>query len=239
LPSTIKKTLNSTCNGIYQSIEFLKGALATGKWSEVEYAIGHLIGKLLDSSNPEQAFTITSKKRQEREIFVSLGGVVALLKLFRKPFGASDARKISPDSIQRRTELWNELLVILRELCFTVPTLADNIFGEYEISFLFTMLSHKSVFDNAMNLLEEILSTRMDTFSLAAIPNFYSLLNNLSTRQMIHFCRVLSLILFEPEDRQIMEGSHMMRSLDLLQLRRDRMARFNSVVERNQYMVRF
>ena len=196
-----------------------------------------LLSKLLDASNPDQAFVITSAKRQERELFVNLGGMEFLLKLFQKPFGAPDARKISSQSIQRRSELWNEVLVILRELAFAIPSLADNLFGDSEITFLFTMLVHNSVFDNTMNLLEEILATRADMFSLSSIPDVFSLLSSFSTRQLAHFCRVLSLILFEPEDRQIMEGTHILRSLDLLQLRRDRMARLNSIVERNQYMV--
>ena len=76
-----------------------------------------------------------------------------------------------------------------------------------------------------MSLLEEILAVRIETFSLALVPDLYALIAKFTARQLAHFCRVLSLVLFEPEDRQIMEGSQVLRSLDLLQLRRDRMAK--------------
>ena len=95
------------------------------------------------------------------------------------------------------------------------------------------------MFDDTMNLLEEILASREETFSLLLIPNFFSLVDSFSSRQLAHFCRILSLVLFEPEDRQIMEGSQILKSLELLQLRRNRMAKNSSnVVERNQSLVR-
>jgi hypothetical protein len=53
-------------------------------------------------------------------------------------------------------------------------------------------------------------------------------------RQLAHFCRVLALLIFEPEDRHLMESSKVLKSLDILQLRRDRMIRANSVIDRNQ-----
>lgn len=102
----------------------------------------------------------------------------------------------------------------------------------------FTYLRHQSLFDNTMNLLEEILASRTDTFSLALIPKLFSLIRGFSSRQLAHFCRVLSLVLFEPEDRQIMEGSQVLRSTDLLKLRRNKMVKNNNgVVERNQSLV--
>ena len=95
------------------------------------------------------------------------------------------------------------------------------------------------MFDDTMNLLEEILASREETFSLLLIPNFFSLVDSFSSRPLSHFCRILSLVLFEPEDRQIMEGSQILKSLELLQLRRNRMAKNSSnVVERNQSLVR-
>jgi hypothetical protein len=104
--------------------------------------------------------------------------------------------------------------------------------------FFFTMLQHQPLFDNTMNLLEEILATREDTFQLSLIPDFYGLIGKFSARHLAHFCRVLSLVVFEPEDRHVMEGAHNLHSTELLQLRRNRLARTcGGVVERNQSLV--
>ena len=233
----ISKRIDDTFNKVSDGVTKLRLAVKSGRWGEVEFAVGTLIASLLDSSNPDQVFVITPSKKQEREIFVSLGGIDLLLRLFNRPFSEPDARQMTPTIFQRRSELWNEVLVILREVAFAIPTLSENVFGKDHIVFLFTLLRHPQVFENTMNLLEEILSVRIETFSLALVPNFYSLVTVFSTRQLAHFCRVLSLVLFEPEDRQIMEGSHVLRSLELLQLRRDRMAKTSNIVERNQSLV--
>ena len=73
------------------------------------------------------------------------------------------------------------------------------------------MLTHTCVFDHVMNILEEVLAFREDTFNLGLIPHFYSMVETFSSRQLAQFCRVLSLLVFEPEDRQIMEGSHVLK----------------------------
>lgn len=235
--TTVHKRIDENFNNISSSIQMLSKAIHSESWSEVGYCVGNLITRLLDSTNPDQLFLITPSKKQEREIFVFLGGFDLLLKLFSKPFSDKDARSILSLHFQRRSELYNEVLIILREVAFAIPSLSEHIFSNDHIIFLFTLLSHQSVFENTMNLLEEILSARIDTFSLALIPNFYSLVNKFNARQLAHFCRVLSLVLFEPEDRQIMEGAHILRSVELLQLRRDRMAKINNIVERNQSMI--
>jgi hypothetical protein len=237
LPNGVERRADGVYNEIVSATEQLRLAVDTGLWSEVEYAVGNFISKILDNSNPDQVFNITPTKRQERELFVSLGGVHLLLRLFAKPFSEPDARSISPTNISRRAEVWNEVLVILREVAFAVPTLSEQVFGNDHIIFLFTLMSHSTVFENTMNLLEEILAVRVDTFSLALVPDLYGLLSKFSIRQLAHFCRVLSLVLFEPEDRQIMEGSQVLKSCELLQLRRDRMAKASNVVERNQCLV--
>jgi Trpc4-associated protein len=167
-----------------------------------------------------------------------LGGIDLLLRLFNKPFSEPDARQMTPTIFQRRSELWNEVLVILREVAIAIPTISEKIFENSDIVFLFSLLHHQAMFDNTMNLLEEILASRDETFCLLLVPNFFSLVDSFSSRQLAHFCRVLSLVLFEPEDRQIMEGSQVLKSIDLLQLRRNRMAKNSSgIVERNQSLV--
>jgi hypothetical protein len=238
VPRRVDEIYNKILNGVIA----LKEAIQSTKWADIEYAVGNIMTRLLENSaDPDNLFAITPVKKQEREFFVNIGGVQLLLQLFRKPFADEDARNVHNGfaHFYRRTELWNEVLVVLREVAFAIPTLAEHAFGWEHIVFLFTLLSHQCVFENTMNLLEEILSVRVETFNLALIPNLYNLLDNFSTRQLVHFCRVLSLVLFEPEDRQIMEGSHVLRSLELLQLRRERMAKMSNTVERNQSLVSF
>lgn len=181
-------------------------------------------------------FLVTPKKKLQREFFILFGGVKLLCQLFGPPFGARDARNIS--LVSGKSEVWNEVLIILREIAIAIPSIAERVFENRDIVLFFTLLNHHSMFDNAMNLLEEILAARDETFNLIEIPNFFSLLNSFSSRQLAHFCRVLSLVLFEPEDRQIMDGTQVLRSIDLLQLRRNRMAKNGSgIVERNQSLV--
>jgi hypothetical protein len=39
------------------------------------------------------------------------------------------------------------------------------------------------------------------------VPDFYKLVAQFSPRRLAHFCRVLALLLFEPEDRLVMDNS--------------------------------
>ena len=59
----------------------------------------------------------------------------------------------------------------------------------------------------------------------------------MAIREFSQFCRILSLVLFEPDDRQIIEGNTVLRSIELLQLRRDRMSRNASTTEENLSLV--
>jgi hypothetical protein len=136
--------------------------------------------------------------------------------------------------------------------------------GEF-LPFLFTLLSHDSCFDGAAALIEEILSLQSHsspqpapeeddvaenlpgyqptvrvshptTFFLGNVPDLYKLWSGFSCRQLAHFCRVLALLVFEPEDRQLLESPAVLKSIELLQLRRNRAARAgrDSTVDLNQ-----
>jgi len=236
-----QKVIDEKYCGIISCTKALRQSVDRNNWVGVETAVGDIILTLLDSSSSSSSlFHISPKKKQQRECFVRWGGVDLLLRLFEQPFVThNDARNFTYPDVGRKCEVWNEILVILREVCFAIPSLSDKVFGTSHVVFLFTMLSHQSVFDNTMNLLEEILAARDDTFQLSLIPNVYSLLDKFSARQLAHFCRVLSLLLFEPEDRLVMEGSAVLHSVELLHLRRNRMAKnFSGIVERNQSLVR-
>ena len=245
LPSTVEKRIENEFSKTVSSVNCLKQALESRSEMEIEYVVGDILANFLEGlshastgGNTREAARKSMIKKQQRELFVSLGGMDLLLKLISPPFVPADARSIAKERVSRQSDLWNEILVIFREMITSVPSLPDLFFATHHVVFLFTLLSHSSVFDNTMNALEELLAVREDTFSLASIPRFYSLIRGLSARQLAHFCRVLSLVVFEPEDRQIMEGTQVIRSTELLHLRRQRMSRSSiGMVERNQNLV--
>ncbi|CAI5962694.1 unnamed protein product [Closterium sp. NIES-65] len=53
----------------------------------------------------------------------------------------------------------------------------------------------------AVALAEEILAVGEETLNLGSVPNFARLVRGLSARQLSFFCRVLAMVVFEPEDR--------------------------------------
>jgi hypothetical protein len=77
------------------------------------------------------------------------------------------------------------------------------------------------------------------TFFLGNIPDLYELIAGFNCRKLAHFCRLLALLIFEPEDRQILESQSVLKSVELLQLRRDRAARAgrDATVDMNQAII--
>ena len=141
--------------------------------------------------------------------------------------------------VKNNAATWNEALVLLRELCYLIPDVASDYVSKHFLIYLFTMASHSSIFDGVVGLIEEILSLLPPTglFDVSEVPEFYSLLSGLSCRQMGHFCRVMALLVFEPEDRVLMESSTVLKSLSLLQLRRDRTSRASTTIDKNQSII--
>lgn len=163
-----------------------------------------------------------------------------MIQLFQPPFTTRDARDLTPDVVQQRSEVWvmtwlwrglkgkpsaerlhvlcdvaqvwNDSLVILRELCYSVPE-ANRLFGTDLVLFLFTLMSQPAFFDHAVGLIEEILAnqvSRVDggrmwtsflwrelmtglmsclswqsqTFYIGQVPNLLSLLQGFSLRSV-------------------------------------------------------
>lgn len=232
------RRLDTKFNGIINDTDELSAAINRKDWRDIERVVEALISKLLDNLNPDLLARVTPSKKLEREVFVQYGGMRQLIRILEPPLCRPDARAMPATQINYRVELWNAILVLLREVCFTVPGLAETVFTTQHIRFIFTLLAHDVVFENAMNLLEEILAVRYETFSLHSVPDLYSLIHKFSSRQLIHFCRVLALLLFEPEDRQIMESANALRSIELLRVRRDRMTKVaSSIIDRNQCLI--
>ncbi len=243
--SGIEKRINKELNHVLEDCDALATAIRLGREDNVAIVVGDVLGHFLDHSvyrdeslAPISANDKAFKKKQQRELFMAMGGAESLLTLFLPPFAPVDAELISKPQMQEKSEMFNEVLVIIRELLSSVPAIADRLIDTKHLVFMFTLLRHQAVFDNTMSILEEVLASREDTLHLGVIPKLNSLVLRFSPRQLAHFCRVLSLVVFEPEDRSIMEGSQVLRSLELLQLRRNRMSRSCSgTVERNQNLV--
>lgn len=98
--------------------------------------------------------------------------------------------------------LWDQCLEILRELCMSSAFFSENFSVHREfLVCLFGLMEEKSTFNSAALLAEEMLGVREETLSLADVPNFAALVKNLSFNQLAYFCRVLAMVVFEPEDR--------------------------------------
>jgi len=238
--------INKTFHNMFDTIQRLKAAMDSGKMGEVS-AVVHLVMErlLADPSNPEMnLYEITASKKEERDLFISLGGLQQLLRFFEKPFGDKGKglshvmhNRNFRDSITYHAHVWNDVFSLLREIIFSVPNLPEHTFCTYHIQFLFALLAHNAVFEFSIHLLEEILGGRTELFSLSLVPDLNFLIEQFSLRQLAHFCKVVAQLLLEPEERQIVEHPQMLRGVDLLNLRRDRLLRPNSTVEGNQSLV--
>lgn len=236
LPDKIAKKINSDFSNIIKHTKSLKKAVTSRNWKDIENAVSDVMHLLIDQHSSEDMSG--ASKKQMTQLFIEYGGMDYFLQVFATPISPTDARSISRTTFRARSETWSELLITIRELIITQPSLADRYFDTNHIVFIFTMLHHSAIFESAINALEEILASREDPFPLQSIPNFYQLVRSFSSRHLAHFCRILSLLVFEPEDRHLLEGTHVLRSVDLLKIRRTRMVKTsNCIVEKNQNMV--
>ena len=172
------------------------------------------------------------------QMFIALDGPKFLKRIIRQHPTIKDARKIFKSNISEFARCYNDTLLLLRELCYINPELSDTFETDF-IVYLFTMLHHKDVFEHTIGLIEEVLSLQppSNLFFVGEVPELFSLLQDFSCKQMGHFCRILALLVFEPEDRYLMESSTVLKSVELLQLRRDRQGRIASTIDRNQAVV--
>ncbi|KAL7689068.1 putative short transient receptor potential channel 4-associated protein [Plasmopara halstedii] len=198
----------------------------------------------------------------ERENFLRLGGaecLLCVLHAFRQEEKAmkkqlkrgSDVRALwetpmpvtlaptkSGTNASLRKHALNDTMAILRELCYFSSNLAIQLCDKDGlVVYLFQLMGDTRYFDNASGLVEEILAVRDEAFDLTRVPSFHTVLQSLSSRQLAFFCRVLALVVFEPEDRRLLENAKVIKSLELLKLRRNRMMRADNIVDRNHALI--
>jgi hypothetical protein len=267
--------LDRPAAGMCSEVAFLSEVIDSGDWAETQTVVSRLTPRLMgdpasmifpgmerrpaaeDPNLPPltpRFYAGGGRVGLERDAFVLAGGVDALIRVFReKSFvGAEmaetyDARDLSEELVASRlAPCWNETLICLRELVYSIPSLVEDelIFdnGDF-LPFLFTLLSHDSCFDSAAALIEEILSLQSHspsvqireeddlndeggsmsipkvrvapptTFFLGNVPDLYKLWSGFNCRQLAHFCRILALLVFEPEDRQLLVRSRSLARL--------------------------
>ncbi|KUF95301.1 hypothetical protein AM588_10005387 [Phytophthora nicotianae] len=189
-----------------------------------------LVQRLLDPNgvHAEEAGPIPSESvgryvAAERETFLRLGGDECLLRVLhalrledaeKQPKRRDDIRtlwetpvpvtiapaKSGTDASLRKHAL-NDTMAILRELCYFSVNLAVQLCDKDGlVVYLFQLMGDVRFFDNASGLVEEILAVRDEAFDLTRV-----LMQSLSSRQLAFFCRVLALVVFEPEDRRLLE----------------------------------
>ncbi|EEY56317.1 uncharacterized protein PITG_09826 [Phytophthora infestans T30-4] len=196
----------------------------------------------------------------ERETFLRLGGDECLLRVLhvlrledaeKQPKRRGDIRSLwetpvpvtiaptkSGTDASLRKHALNDTMAILRELCYFSVNLAVQLCDKDGlVVYLFQLMGDVRFFDNASGLVEEILAVRNEAFDLTRVPNFHSVMQSLSSRQLAFFCRVLALVVFEPEDRRLLETAKVIKSLELLKLRRNRMMRADNIVDRNHALI--
>ncbi|TDH72424.1 hypothetical protein CCR75_003175 [Bremia lactucae] len=198
----------------------------------------------------------------EREMFLRMGGDECLLrvlhalrdeepKIRKQPARESDVRtlweipvpvtiapsKSGMDGSLRKHAL-NDTMALLRELCYFSVNLAVHLCDKDGlVVYLFQLMGDVRFFDNASGLVEEILAVRDEAFDLSRVPNVHVIMQSLSSRQLAFFCRVLALVVFEPEDRKLLETAKVIKSVELLRLRRNRMIRADNIIDRNHALI--
>lgn len=231
-------------HGMASLVGGLATAQAAGDWAEVSSFVRQCLPRLVGGQpqvpGPTQQ-PVDPVVLMEREAFVAAGGTQLLMKMFlEKSFiglsasNSHDAREASQVDT-RLAPTWNEALLCLRELVMSMPQRVVPILKK-ELPFFMTLMAHDACFDLAVALVEEILGVE-PSFFLGQVSNLYEWWRGFSCRQLAHFCRILALVIFEPEDRQLLESPKILKSQSLLQLRRNRAANRDATVDLNQALL--
>lgn len=234
LPKDTKRCIDRRFEGLLGLLERLDAALDKGDVEETTVSMRELTHRLLESPMDTQLPQVNQKVLATRDAFVMVGGPSIVTRVFEPPFAPGDARNVRADRMRDYQEIWNDALVLLREVCYTHPDISEAFCRKHLVVFFFSLLAHRTIFDTAVSIIEELFAIQPCVFQLSEVPRLHDLLRNLSCRQLAVFCRVLALLVYEPEDRQMMENTKVMKSRALLQLRRDRASRTSSVIDANQ-----
>lgn len=175
----------------------------------------------------------------DREMFVRVNGPEAVLRLLSPPvLVASEVENLNVNLLHASLgEVVNESMALLRAAMHVDQDTGARLASDEVVVVFFQLLRHRCFFDGAAAVLEDLLGDRAETFFMGRVRDLRGILLSLSLRQLAHFCRVLALLVFDQEDRSLMEAGHAMQSLEILQMRRDRLYRPNPTLDRNQALL--
>jgi len=158
---------------------------------------------------------------ERRETFIELNGPEVLLEMIRLTLSLRSFRTCLGDetadmikAVEYRS-IW-----VLKDFSYGSGHVSQRLAFQPDImQIMFDILSDREAFEHGIYLTEDLLATREDTFCLCQIPNIDQFILNLSPSSLALFCRVLTLTLFEPEERQNTESLRILRAKELLEKR--------------------
>jgi len=127
-----------------------------------------------------------------------------------------------------------ECVVVLREVVYSSTGMSSRICNEHGvIEDLFELIKKKACFDNGVLLIEDLLAARTDTFCLENVNGIESIIGALSPYQLAFFCRILTLTLFDTEEKQAPDALRILSGEQLLEKRISPAGSKPRTVERN------
>lgn len=213
LPKAVFSRLQKETNGMAALCLKLEKRLAAGDAYGCQRTVTAILNNISEHLSLEYLANC--------QAFVLCGGEVLMQKVLLSSFTRS--RRALPDdglqgglsnsespalgahsvTDQSAGVLWNlrnDCLAALQRLCFYLPLFSETLsLNEDLIIHLFHLMGNPLTFDTAVTLCEEILLVREETMRLEKVPKFEELVRGFSSRQLAFFCRVLAMVVFEPD----------------------------------------
>jgi hypothetical protein len=155
LPQSFVSKLDRNLERVPNLVRDLRTALQARDMGLIIEAMKAITVKLVDQPGvslsgrppapaPDFPGEIHRVQRLDRYYFTALGGPELMVQLFQRPFALPDVREMKPHLLARRIDVWYEVLVLLRELCFTDHDLSARLTSDSFLMQLFTMMSEVS-----------------------------------------------------------------------------------------------
>eukprot|EP00968_Pinguiococcus_pyrenoidosus_P023589 scaffold3887_cov214-Pinguiococcus_pyrenoidosus.AAC.3 len=234
-PKIVQQRVDSEYDSLHSMVDRLRVAVLPGKINvrEATDAMRALTRVLVEGPGFETAI-VNKRMERLRDAFIMVDGPAVLVQLFQPPFAPRDLMSSADIGLRNLEEVWNDAIVTLREICYTHPDISEPFCRKHLMLFFFSLMGRKALFDSAASIIEELLAVNPCLFRLDDVPRLDDIISSFSCRQLAIFCRVLALLIYDPEDRQMLESAKVVKSHALLQLRRDRVSRTSAIVEANQ-----
>ena len=138
--------------------------------------------------------------KERTDAAIAFGGPSALISLLRSVLVDLSASDLSAPHRVTLLRIAAHCLMSVRELTYSVHTLAYGLLGDIDsLSIMFQFLRWSLCFNAATAALEEVLSFRPHMLQLSDVDNIDVILSGFQAHQLALFCRVLSLLVYEPE----------------------------------------